>query len=286
MNNASKLRKILKKNKILTLPGVYDCLSAKIAERSGFKSLFTSGFGIAATSFGEPDYGLVTATEMLEGIRRINATIDVPLVADIDTGYGNPLNVIRTVNEIINFGIAGVIIEDQLWPKRCGHMDGKEVISINDQVEKIKAAKYASKDSDLVIVARTDARAVLGINEALDRGYAYIEAGADVLFIEAPESINEMKLIAKEFPNTYLFANMVEGGKTPYISPKELENIGFKIVVYPVFGLFASAYALTKSYDHLFKNHTSEGFSNLVDFKMFEDIIDLKQYKKLENKFC
>lgn len=277
MKHSEKLRQIIAGNEILVLPGVYDCLSAMIAEKTGFSALFTSGFGIAASGFGKPDYGIVSSSEMIESICRIADSVSVPLVADIDNGYGNYLNVIRTINQLLKYDIAGIILEDQKWPKRCGHMDGKQVIETSEHAEKIKAAR--SVDKDLVVIARTDSRAVHGLDEAIERGKIYLEAGADILFIEAPQSEEELNIIADAFPENYLFANMVEGGKTPVLSTRELEKIGFKIVVYPLTGLFAAANSLKNIFLDLKNSGSSPENDDKISFKEFEDIIDLDNYK-------
>lgn len=277
MKKSNILRQLLRENNILIVPGVYDCLSAMVAEKTGFGALFTSGFGIAASAFGKPDYGIVSSSEMIATISRIADSINIPLVADIDNGYGNYLNVIRAVEQLIRHDVAGVILEDQKWPKRCGHMDGKKVIDTEEHVEKIKAAR--SVDQDIVIVARTDSRAVVDLDEAIKRGRKYLEAGADILFIEAPESITELQKIAKSFPKDYLFANMVEGGKTPILHAEKLKKMGYKIVVYPLTGLFSSVFALKKSFDYLKNNDFSLGFDDKISFKDFEDIINLENYK-------
>ncbi len=283
MKKSLLFRKLLDESEIIVLPGVYDCLSAKVAEKAGFNSLFTSGFGIAASSYGKPDYGLVSSSEMLSSIMNIANSIKIPLVADIDNGYGNYLNVIETIEKLKSCDLAGVILEDQKWPKRCGHMEGKKVIEATEHTEKIKAAR--SVDQDLVIIARTDSREVLGLNEAIKRGKQYLEAGADILFIEAPHSQDELKQIADSFKNNYLFANMVEGGKTPIQSSDTLKELGFKVVVYPLTGLFSSVFALKKSYEYLKENNTSFGFGETIGFKDFEKIIDIEYYKDLEHKF-
>ncbi len=284
MNKSLLLRQLLNKKGMITVPGVYDCLSAKIAEKTGFEILFTSGFGIAATSYGLPDYGLVTGNEMIQSIIRIVRSVNIPVVADIDTGYGNALNVIRTVNEVVQGGVAGIIIEDQKWPKRCGHLEGKEIIEAEEHIQRIKAARY-SGGKDLIIIARTDARAVMGLDEAIRRGHLYIEAGADILFIEAPESTKELETITSEFKGIPLFVNMVEGGKTPYLKPSELEHMGFKIAVYPLCGLFAVTQALMKTYSELKEGTFSKDISKGINFDTFKSIIDIEIYKKLEKKF-
>lgn len=285
MSAGKKLREILDRPGILVLPGVYDCLSAKLAEQLGFEVVFTSGFGISASTLGRPDYGFLTATEVLYSVGRMAQSISVPLVADLDTGYGNPLNVIRSVTDAINLGVAGVILEDQEWPKRCGHYEGKRVIPMAEQVEKLRAAVHAKGDSDLVIIGRTDARAPLGLEEAIRRGRAYYEAGADIIFIEAPQSMEDLKDIAAALPDVPLFANMIEGGKTPFLTGEELEKLGYKITVFPLSGLFAATQAMTACLRHLKEKGTTAGFDNLVSFPEFEKIIEVPKYRELEQKF-
>lgn len=285
MSQTHKLRQLLQQPGILVLPGVYDCISAKLAEQIGFELVFTSGFGISGSTLGKPDYGLLTATEMLSSVGRIAESISIPLVADIDTGYGNPLNVIRTVTDAIRLGVAGIILEDQEWPKKCGHFAGKRVISAEEHIQKIRAAIHARGDSGLVIIARTDARATLGLEEAIRRGQAYFAAGADVVFIEAPQSVTDLRAIASGLPNVPLFANMIEGGRTPLLSKKELEELGFKIVVYPLSGLFAATKAMMTCLAHLRENGTTAGFNDLVSFQEFEQIINVPGYRKLEEDF-
>lgn len=285
MTKGQELRKILNKEGILVLPGVYDCISAKIAEKAGFDALFTSGFGISASILGKPDFGFVTATEMLTAITNIVNSVSAPVVADLDTGYGNPLNVIRTVSDAVRAGAAGIILEDQEWPKKCGHFEGKRVIPLEEHVEKILAARKASGESGLVIIGRTDARSVKGLDDAIQRGQAYYEAGADVIFVEAPQSLEELKEIGSAFPDVPLFANMVEGGKTPILSHDELQALGFKIVVYPLTGLFSATHALQSSLSFLKENGTTEGYSDMVNFKDFEEVVDVPLYKDQEKKY-
>ncbi len=278
-------RQLLNDSKILVLPGIYDCLSAKIAQQIGFEAVFTSGYGISASTLGMPDYGFVTATEMLNSVGNIAAAVDIPVIADLDTGYGNPLNVIRTVSEAIKLGVSGIILEDQECPKRCGHFDGKRVISASEHIEKIKAAVYAKGDSDLVIIARTDARAPLGLTEAIARGRAYYQAGADIVFVEAPQSVEDLSEIAKSLPNIPLFANMIEGGKTPCLAAEELAKMGFTIVVYPLTGLFAATKAMLTSLTYLKQNGNTQGFTDLVNFNEFANLIEIPKYKELEKRF-
>lgn len=285
MDKKNNFRDLIYNEEILVLPGVYDVMSSRIAERAGFKALFTSGFGISATNLGLPDYGLMTATEVISVVEKIVKSVNIDVVADIDTGYGNPLNVIRTVDELVRKGVSGVILEDQQWPKRCGHLDGKSVISSEEHVEKIKAAREAAGYYDLIIVGRTDARSVLGLDEAIKRGHAYREAGADIIFIEAPETKDELVEIGKSFRNTPLFANMVEGGKTPILGASELADIGFKIVVYPLCGLFASVASVVSCFEYLCREKTTIGYGNKYNFRDFEKLIDVDRFKELDSRF-
>jgi len=285
MSQAQKLRKILERPEILVLPGVYDCIGAQLVEQLGFEVVFTSGFGIAGSTLGRPDYGFLTATEMLYSVGRIVQSVSTPLVADIDTGYGNPLNVIRTVTDVVQLGVAGIILEDQEWPKKCGHFEGKRVIPAEEHVETIKAAAHARGDSGLVIIGRTDARAPLGLEEAIRRGRAYCEAGADIVFIEAPQSVEDLKAIAAAFPDVPLFANMIEGGKTPLLTARELQELGYKIAVFPLAGLFSATKAMAACFHYLKEHGTTAGFSDLVNFQEFEKIIGVPEYRRLEQQF-
>ncbi len=285
MNKSNLLRKRLSEPGIILSPGVYDCISAKIAERTGFQVIFTSGFGISGSVLGYPDYGLLTATEMLNAAGNISKSIDIPLIADIDTGYGNPLNVIRTIRNVIDLGIAGVILEDQEWPKRCGHLEGKRIIAMEEHVEKIRAARFASGESGLVIVARTDSRAELGLAEAIRRGKAYYEAGADVIFIEAPQTEEELKEIPSALPDIHILANMIEGGKTPCLSVQNLEKLGFKLGVFALSGLVAATKGIEDCFRFLKENGTTSGFENRSSFSDYKEIVNMKKYQELEEKF-
>lgn len=285
MTKGNRLRELLSGPGILVLPGVYDCMSAMIAEKTGFSAAFTSGFGISASTLGRPDYGFITATEMLHSVSAITDSVSIPVVADMDTGYGNPLNVIRTVKDVVKAGAAGIILEDQQWPKKCGHMEGKQVIPMSEHVQKIRAAAEARGDSGLIIIGRTDSRATHGLDEAIKRGIAYREAGADIVFVEAPQSADELKEVAAAIPDTPLFANMVEGGKTPYMSMEDLEMLGYKIAVFPLTALFSAVSAMRESLRYLKENGTTEGYGPMLRFREFEDLIDLAGYRELEDKF-
>lgn len=265
------------------MPGVYDALTAKIAEQVGFDVLFTGGFSIAATDIGFPDLGLLTMTENLNRVRKIIRSIQTPLVADVDTGYGNPLNVIRTVSECVEMGLAGIILEDQEWPKKCGHFEGKRVISMEEHARKIKAARLAAGEHDLIIIGRTDAREPLGLQEAIKRGKAYHEAGADVVFVEAPRSVEELREICQSI-DAPCFANMIEGGKTPLLSASDLRDIGFKMVVYPLTALFATTTAVRDALTRLKTEGTTIGFPT-ISLQEFENLIGVQKFKELEQKF-
>ncbi len=285
-SRAETLREMIEGPGIHVGPGVYDCLGAKIVEKLGFELVFTSGFGISGSTLGCPDYGYLTVTEMLYTVSRIARVVKIPLIADADTGYGNPLNVMRTVSEFAAMGVAGIILEDQIWPKKCGHFDGKQLISKAEHVEKIKAAVEARGNSGLVIIGRTDALAVHGLDSAIERGHAYLEAGADVIFVEAPESVEDLHRIAASFPEVPLFANMVEGGKTPFLSAGELEKIGYKLVAYPLSGLFAASAAMMTCLSYLRSHGTTTGAPvEMLDFRKYEKLIDIEEFRQLELRY-
>lgn len=287
MRKSTRLRRRLDEDGIIVLPGAYDALSAKLIEQAGFEQFFTTGFGLAASTLGVPDIGILTQSEIIERARRINGTVSIPLVADMDTGYGNPINVIRTVTECVQGDIAAIILEDQDWPKRCGHLEGKRVIPVEDHVQKLRAVVHARDTDDLVIIARTDARAIHGLDDAIRRGRAYREAGADVVFIEAPRSLDEIRTIRDAFPAYVpLFANMIEGGVTPFRPASELEALGFKMVVYPLSGLFAATAALRSVYAVLQATGTTEGAGPMVGLEQFKDVIGLPDYDALEHEFA
>ncbi|MFL6396230.1 MAG: oxaloacetate decarboxylase [Nitrososphaeraceae archaeon] len=274
------------KKKIMVLPGVFDALSARIAEKVGFDAIFQTGYGSAATLLGMPDYGFLNAGETIDNARRIIRAVNVPVIVDVDTGYGNPLNVWRLVHDLQSLGAAGIFLEDQVWPKKCGHMVGKEVVSKDDYILKLKAALEARGSRDFIIVARTDARAPLGLDEAIERGKAYHKAGADVIFIEAPRSIEELKKIANEI-NAPLVANMIEEGLTPNLPAKDLLRMGYRTVVFPLSGLYAATFAIKEVFLEL-KNSgaTEEGRKMMVTFKDFNKFVDLQRYAALEKRYA
>lgn len=281
----SSLKKILDREGALVMPGVYDALSAKIAERAGFPAMFTSGYGISATLLGEPDFGLLTQTEMLDAAYRICGAVSTPVLVDSDTGYGSAVNVVRTVRELIRAGARGMFLEDQLWPKRCGHMGGKQVIPLDEYLEKLRAAADARGTQDLFITARTDARQVHGLSEAIRRGIAFKDNGADAVFIEAPETREEMREIARQVPGP-LVANMVEHGVTPLMSREELVDLGFSLILWPVGPLFSAAKALEGYYETLRRTGAcKETVAQHMSFDDFNEVVGLKTWLALDTRY-
>ncbi len=265
--------------------GVYDPLSARLAERAGFELLFLSGYAVSATLLGEPDFGLLTQTEVIETARRVVRAVRTPLIVDGDTGHGGAVNVQRLVRELVALGAHGVLLEDQVWPKRCGHMRGKRVIPMQEHVQKLRAAVEARGTAPLAIVGRTDARAPEGLDEAIRRAHAYREAGADILFVEAPESRAELERIGRELPGP-LMANMVEGGQTPLLGADELAALGFDHVVYPLTGLLASARALERAFRELSENGISRPDPEvLMSFDELTALVGLEEKYALEERF-
>jgi carboxyvinyl-carboxyphosphonate phosphorylmutase len=282
---ATRIHTLLKQERTLVFPGVYDALGAKLVERAGFPLTFISGYSVAATQLGLPDFGYLTQTEMVATAKRVCGSVKIPVIIDADTGYGNALNVIRTVHELIEAGAAGMFLEDQVWPKRCGHMKGKRVISVEEQEQKIRAAVDARRDRDFFLVARTDARQVNGLEDAIARCRRYKEAGADALFVEAPRSLDELKTIARELPAP-LVANMLEGGVTPLLAKEELDKLGFQLVVCPLTALYASAKAMQDMFA-LIKSAgtTKSALDRLIPFQQFHDIIGLDAYYALDERY-
>jgi 2,3-dimethylmalate lyase len=285
MSKADMIRRFLKEKGQLIMPGVYDALSAKIASKAGFEVIFITGYSLAATILGEPDFGILTQTEMLSAAHRICSVTDVPVIVDADTGYGNAINVIRTVDELISIGAGGMFLEDQVWPKRCGHMKGKQVIPLEEQLKKLHAATDTKNNRDFFIVARTDARQTLGLNEAITRGIAFKQAGADAVFIEAPESKEEMREISRNVPGP-LVANMLERGVTPLMRPQELRDLGFDLVVWPLTPVYSVAKSLTEVYRTLRREGTTTDIlDRLMPFDEFNRIVGLEEKYQLDQKY-
>lgn len=261
----------------IVFPGVYDTLSAKIVEQIGFPLTFISGYSVAATVIGEPDLGLLTQMEMIGRARAVCGSVNIPVIVDADTGYGNPLNVIRTINELIAAGAAGCFLEDQIWPKRCGHMRGKKVIDRTEYINKIRAADEARAGRDFFIVARTDALAAVNLDEALARVDEAHAAGANASFVEAPGSIEQLAEVGKRAPKP-IVANMIECGKTPLLSRDDLVDMGYQLIVYPLTGVFAAAHGIQSICQTLFDKQTTLGSHDiLMAFDRFNDLIGVEE---------
>jgi methylisocitrate lyase len=263
--------------RLLVVPGVYDVLSAKLAARAGFPGVVLTGYGLSAAQLGEPDIGLLTQTEVLDTARRICAAVDVGVIVDGDTGHGGPLNVQRMVRELVAMGARGVLLEDQRWPKRCGHLRGKEVVSAEEHAEKIRAAVDARGDVQLVITARTDALETHGIDEAIRRARLYKEAGATVLFVEGPRSVDELRRIGGELPPP-LAVNLIEGGRTPLCSLEQLAEMGFFSVGFVLSGLYAAARALQETYAEIRRAGSAAALGDrLMAFDEFNTLIGVEE---------
>lgn len=280
-----KLREMLNKPGIILAPGAFDAWSAKLVEKAGFPAVYMTGYGASASVLGAPDIGLMTLTEMAAHAKNMATAIDIPLIADADTGYGGVLNVLRTVQEYERGGITAVQLEDQVLPKRCGHMEGKELVGKKEMISKVKAAVHARKSEDLIIIARTDARAVNGFDDAMDRALSYRDAGADIIFFEAPQSVEEMKKVAASI-KAPLLANMVEAGKTPFLTSAELEQIGYKLVIYPASTLYAATKSIIKVLQVLKDTDSTEAYADqMVGFNEFFNLVGVEKARNLEKSF-
>jgi 2,3-dimethylmalate lyase len=283
----TRLRQLLADPKILVAPGTYDGTGARLVQALGFKAAYMSGFETSASLLGQPDVGYLTATQMTERVAALCDIIDLPLIADGDTGYGNPLNVRRMVREYERAGAAAVHIEDQTFPKRCGHILGRDVIPLGEMVQKIKAAVDARHDPDFVIIARTDARTTKGLDEALRRGAAYHEAGADVLFIESPESEEEMRRICAAFRGTVpMLINQIEGGRTPMPSVQALEEMGYALAIFSLGTAFAAARGMKSYLEALATEGDTRGaLQRMVLFDDFNKLIGLDAHAEFEKRY-
>ena len=282
MRRTTQFRQLIEADEILLLPGVHDALSARLAEAAGFSALACGGYAATASLLGAPDTAQLSMTEMADLYARLSESTTLPILADADTGYGNAVNVARTVKAFERAGVAALFIEDQVAPKRCGHMEGKRVIPVADMVAKLKAALDARRDGDLVIMARTDARATEGLEAAIERAQIYREAGADVIFVEAPLTIDEMSRICSEIPAPCM-ANSVEGGKTPLLSAEALQQIGYAAVAFPVAATYVIAHALARFYAVLKSTgETTSLQKDMSSFAAFHDIVGLPALREFE----
>ena len=283
---AAQLRNLLAQPGCIVAPGVADAFAARLVKLEGFEAIYMTGFGTSLTRLGLPDVGLLTATEMIDNASRIVDASELPLIADADTGYGNPINTRRTIRDYEKAGVAGVHIEDQSWPKRCGHLAGKRVIPTAEMVAKIKAACDARRDKDFVIITRTDAIAVEGLESALERGERYREAGADMLFIEAPVGREQVEIVSRRFKGVPLLYNMAASGKTPDLPADELGKLGFKLSIYPNWVILAAIPAMQNLLRELHKTGSIAHMRDEVaNFKQFTEIAGLPEIQKLEEKY-
>lgn len=282
MERRKRFRQLVEAEEILLLPGAYDALSAKLIEAAGFQGVYMTGYGQAASKLGQPDVGLMTMTEMVERAGDMVMAVGIPVVCDADTGFGNNVNIVRTIREYERLGAAAIQLEDQTMPKKCGHMLGREVIDAQDMVMKLKAAVAARTDPDFLIIARTDARTNYGIDEAIRRGKLYAEAGADIVFVESVESVEEMRRVNREVPARTI-ANMVETGRTPFLTAQELQEVGYDLVVYPISSLFTAAKSVYDMLLDLKANGTTKNYlDKMMSFSQFNDFIGLPLVRELE----
>lgn len=286
MTNGQKMRNLFAEKGFVVAPGCHDALTAKIINYLGFDAVYMTGYGQSASHIGQPDVGLMTQTEMImRAANTVEAAGNACVVADADTGFGNAVNVMRTIREYEKAGVAVIQLEDQVMPKKCGHMTGRQVVPMEEMVGKVKAAVDA-RQGDMMIMARTDARTVYGIEEAIKRGLAYKEAGADIIFIESPESEEEMKLINKEIPGLTL-ANMVEGGRTPMFTNAKLKEFGYNLVIYPTASTYVTTKAMIDLWEGLKRDDTTETMiGNMVPFAQFNELMGLQRIRDIEHTYA
>ena len=285
MTPRQTLKQLLKRNKLLVAPGCFDGLSARLVQEAGFEAAYLSG-GAVARSMGIPDIGLVTMSESIERAVQVVSAINIPIIADADTGYGNAVNLVRSVREFERAGVAAIHIEDQITPKRCGHLDGKEVISLEEMELKLKAALATRSDPDFCIIARTDARGVNGFEDAVKRANAFAKLGVDAIFFEAPQSEAELEEVPKRVPNIPLLVNVFKGGKTPMLPMERLEKMGFRIAIYPSETQRAAIHAMRSALSTLKREGTTESIdANLTTFKDRDKVVGLDDWNKIEREF-
>lgn len=275
-----------KRDELIVAPGVFDLISAKIADRMGFDTLYMTGYGVVASHLGLPDAGIATYSDMVGRVSQIAKMTATPLIADADTGYGGLLNVQHTVRGYESAGACGIQLEDQEFPKKCGHMLGRRVIPMEDMIAKLRVAVDSRQDRNFLIIARTDSRTTLGLDEALRRAEAYLKAGADVLFIESPESVDEMRKIGQTFRGVPLVANMVEGGRTPVLDARALQELGYRLAIFPALGFLAMGAALERAYLDLKQSGSSTKLSvPLYDFKDFSALMGFDWVAEFDRKY-
>lgn len=285
MTPRQTLKQLLKRNKLLVAPGCFDGMSARLVQEAGYEAAYLSG-GAVARSMGIPDIGLVTMSENIERAAQVTSAVNIPVIADADTGYGNAVNLVRTVREFERAGVAAIHIEDQITPKRCGHLDGKEVISLAEMANKLQAALAARTDPDFCIIGRTDARGPNGFEDAIKRANAFAKLGVDAIFVEAPQSEEELAEIPRRVPNIPLLVNVFKGGKTPMLPVERLEKMGFRIAIYPSETQRAGIYAMRMALGLLKKEGTTESMdAALTTFKERDQIVALEEWQKLERQF-
>lgn len=283
MKKREKFRQLVEGEDILVLPGAYDSLCAKLVESAGFSGVYMTGYGQSASKLGKPDVGLMTMSEMVERARDMSSAVNIPVACDADTGFGNVVNVIRTVREYERAGAAAIQLEDQTIPKKCGHMLGRKLVSAEEMTMKLEAAVAARSDPDMLIIARTDARTAYGIDEAIRRAKLYEQAGADIIFVESLESVDEMKAVNRSV-NKPTIANMVEGGRSPFLSCQELQEIGYSLVVFPISTLYVATKAIMDMLVDFKQNGTTKAYlEKMCDFSWFNEFIGLDSIRKIES---
>jgi 2-methylisocitrate lyase-like PEP mutase family enzyme len=285
MNSRQVLKQLFKRDRLLVAPGCFDGLSARLVEEAGFEAAYLSG-GAVARSMGIPDIGLVTMSEVIERAAQVVSAIKIPVVADADTGYGNAVNLVRSVKEFERTGVAAIHIEDQITPKRCGHLDGKEVIPMAEMEKKLEAALASRSDPDFCIIARTDARGVHGLEDAIQRGRTFAKLGVDAVFVEAPQSEAELEEIPRALPNVPLLVNVFKGGKTPMLPMERLQQMGYRIAIYPSETQRAALHAMRQALGLLKREGTTEKMDDaLTTFKERDKVVGLDEWQQLEKKY-
>jgi 2-methylisocitrate lyase-like PEP mutase family enzyme len=285
MNSRQLLKQFFKRDRLLVAPGCFDGLSARLVEEAGFEAVYLSG-GALARSMGIPDIGLVTMSEVIERAAQVVAAVKIPIIADADTGYGNAVNLVRSVREFERSGVAAIHIEDQITPKRCGHLDGKEVIPLAEMEKKLQAALASRSDPDFLIIARTDARGVHGFDDAINRGRAFAKLGVDAIFVEAPQSEAELAEIPRALPDVPLLVNVFKGGKTPMLPVQRLQQMGYRIAIYPSETQRAAIHAMRQALGLLKREGTTEKMDDaLTTFKERDKVVGLDQWQHLEKQY-